>query len=401
MKPLLPILAACLLAGCGAQKTPPPTESKAAAPAGNTVVLDEAAQKSAGVTTDVAGERMLPETIRASARLTNDDNHTWRVGAVTEGRVVRVLAAPGDFVQAGTPLAAIHSHEVHDSRAQYRNSQTELMRATANVQYAQKARDRARRLLDLKAGSLEQLEHAEAELRNAEAALSTARTETERNHSHLVEFLGVSEEGGHEHQPGAESDDRDLIPVRAPASGTVITRNVTPGAVVTPATDLFVLSDLSSLWAIAEVNEENLPRLRPGMPVRVQVQAWPNEPFSGRIGKLGEALDAATRTVKVRVELANRAGRLKPEMYATAEIDIGAGSSAVFVPEEATQEVRGQTVVFVRTAPAKFEVRPVETGRVVSGVVEIRRGLRAGEQVATHGAFVLKSEYLKAALAGE
>ncbi|HWC00558.1 MAG TPA: efflux RND transporter periplasmic adaptor subunit, partial [Bryobacteraceae bacterium] len=283
MRKILPVLATLLLAACSKEQGPPPAaangaEGKAAGTS-NIVVLEPAAQKSAGIETEMAVNRPIPETIRAAARLTNDENLTWRVGAITEGRVVQVLAAPGNFVEAGRPLARIHSHDVHDSRAQYRNAQTELVRANANYQYSLKARDRARRLFELKAGSQEQVEHAEAELRNSEAAVSTARTEVARTRQHLVEFLGVPAEGGDDHQPGNESDERDLIPVRSPASGTVLTRNVTPGTVVTPSSDLFILCDLSSLWAIAEVNQDYLPKLRVGMPARIFVQAWPDQPF--------------------------------------------------------------------------------------------------------------------------
>jgi membrane fusion protein, heavy metal efflux system len=404
MRTLFLCAAVLALAGCTAKNAPPVSEAKTAAPAAqpsNTVTLAAAAQRASGVAVDAVTERSLPETIRASARLTHDENLTWRVGAVTDGRVIQVLAAPGDSVQAGQPLARIHGHDIHDSRALYRNAKTELMRAEANVQFAEKARDRAKRLYDMKAGSLEQLERAETELKNSQAALATAKTEVERNRQHLVEFLGVSEEGGHDHQPGADSDEADLIPVRSPASGTVVTRNITPGTVVTPATDLFLLSNLSSLWAIAEVNEEYLSKLRVGMPARIFVQAWPDQAFPGRIGKLGEALDPATRTLKVRIDVPNPSGKLKPEMYATSEIDVGSSRAGVFVPEEALQEVRGQIVVFVQTGPETFEARPVETGQALGGSREIRRGLRSGDRVATRGAFILKSEYLKATLSGE
>jgi len=103
----------------------------------------------------------------------------------------------------------------------------------------------------------------------------------------------------------------------------------------------------------------------------------------------------------VRVNLANRGGRLKPEMYATAELSLGGTPPAVFVPEESAQQVRGQEVVFVRIGADRFEARQVETGRKVNGELEIRRGVRAGEIVATKGAFILKSECMKATLAGE
>jgi RND family efflux transporter MFP subunit len=200
---------------------------------------------------------------------------------------------------------------------------------------------------------------------------------------------------------GPSGDDNDLIPVKAPAASVVLTRNVTQGTVVTPSSDLFVLTDLSTLWAIAEVNEEFLGKLRIGMLVNIFVQAYPGQAFQGRIGKLGELLDAGTRTIKVRVDLPNPQGRLKPEMYADAEIQVGRGSSALMLPAEAVQDLRGDSVVFVRVAPDRFEMRPVRTGKTVDESVEILSGLQAGDEVVVKSAFILKSEFLKESLSGE
>ncbi|HWQ56746.1 MAG TPA: efflux RND transporter periplasmic adaptor subunit [Bryobacteraceae bacterium] len=393
--------AACI--SCSRQ--PPPADAaKAAQSAGptaqNTVVLDTAARKQAGVTLEEARNRSLPQVLRSTARLANDENRTWRVGAITEGRIVQVLASPGDAVSAGQVLARMHSHGIHESRAEYRKAVSELARLKNVEAFSRQVRDRAKRLYEIKAGSLEQLEYAQTELKNAEAAAVNARFEVERTRNHLVEFLGIPADFTDHSAPGHD-DNADYIPVRSPAAGTVLTRNVTPGTVVTPANDLYVISNLSRLWALAEVAEEHLMKLRPGMPVRIYVQAYGGHPFPGSVGKLGESLDPATRTVKVRVDVPNADGRLKPEMYATAEIELGASDTAVFVPEEATQEVRGQLVVFVRTAEDRFEVRPVQTGRTLDGAVEIVRGLTAGEVVAARGTFILKSEYLKGSLAGE
>jgi membrane fusion protein, heavy metal efflux system len=389
--------------GCGNKDTP---VVEAQAPAAGSpqketaaVVMDAAVQKSAGIAVQEASVRSLPQIVRATARLGNDENQTWRVGAITEGRIVRVLANVGDKVARGAVLARMHSHDIHDSRASFRKSEMELARARSEAGFAMRARDRAKRLYELKAGSLEQWERGETELKNAQTMVSSAEVEVERNRHHLTEFLGIPAEAAPE---GPEGADSDLIPVTAPAAGIVLSRGVTPGTVVTPANDLFVISDLSSLWAIAEVNEEYLARLRPGMTAKVYVQSYPNESFVGRIGKLGEAFDPATRTVKVRIELPNRGGRLKPEMYATAEIEMGGSEPALFVPQSAAQELRGETVVFVQTAADRFEVRPVELGRTLDAAfVEVRRGLKAGERIATGGVFILKSEFLKAALAGE
>jgi len=342
----------------------------------------------------------MPEVVRATARLTNDENHTWRVGAVAEGRIERVQANPGDVVQKGQLLAQMHSHDIHESRALYKKAKADQARAEGVEKYQTGVRDRAKRLLDLRAGSVAQLEQTETELKNSQTEVHNAETEVERTRAHLTEVLGIPAEES-EVPAGPNGDDNDLIPVKAPANGVVLTRNVTLGTVVNTSTDLFVLTDLSTLWAIAEVNEEYLSKLRIGMPVKIFVQAYPNQAFQGRIGKLGEVLDPGTRTIKVRIDLPNPQGRLKPEMYADAELEIGRGGSALMLPSEAIQDLRGQSVVFVRIAPDRFEMRPVRTGKTVEESMEVLSGLQPGDNVVVKSAFILKSEFMKESLSGE
>jgi cobalt-zinc-cadmium efflux system membrane fusion protein len=400
MRAVVLVLALLALAGCS--RPPDPVRAEKAetkAPAPNTVQLAVAAQKQSGVLVETVRSQSVPQVLRSPARLTGNENQTWKVGANTEGRVVKVFANPGDRVKEGDVLARMHSHEIHESRADYRKAFAEAARLRSNQAYALRLRDRAKRLLDLKAGSVEQLEHAETELRNAETAARNADVEVDRTKRHLTEFLGIPAEEDDEHDHA--DPDHDLIPVRAPATGVVITRAITPGTVVSTAGELFIISDLSTLWAIAEVSEEHLSKLRAGMHTRIFVQAYPNRPFPGRIGKLQESLDPATRMVKVRIDVPNPAGMLKPEMYATTEIEIGGSDLGLFVPTEAPQELRGQTVVFLRKTPELFEARPVELGPNVQGSVQVLRGIQAGDEVASRGSFILKSEFLKATLAEE
>jgi cobalt-zinc-cadmium efflux system membrane fusion protein len=395
---------AILLAACS-RPPAPPSNAEAAPPtpaaSAREVVLDAAAQRDAGIEVRTVEVRSVPQAIRATGRLALNENATWRVGAVTEGRIVTVIANPGDRVAEGQVLARMHSHEIHESRANYRKAVSELARLQAQESFAVRARDRALRLFELKAASTQQTEAAEAELRNAQTAVANARVEVDRTERHLTEFLGIPADVPDHPPDEPHAEDADLIPIAAPATGTVMARNVTSGTVVAPSGELFLISNLSTLWMIAAVNEENLSRVRAGMPARVFVQAYPNQPFRGRVAKLGDELDPTTRTVKVRVELPNRDGRLKPEMYATAEIEIGGSEPALFVPQAALQEVSGEAVVFVRRSGDRFEVRAVETGRIVEGAQEIARGLKAGDAVVTRGAFLLKSQLLKSALAEE
>lgn len=389
-----------LLAAC--QKEAPKQAPAAAAEtqaAPRFVELDQAALRQAGLQVEPAEERAVPVTVRANGRLSANEEQTWRVGAITDGRIMKVLVRVGDTVQKGQVLARMFSHDVHESRALYRRAVAEYNRLQSNLAYARRQRDRMQRLLQMKAASQEQLDTADNELRNAETALRAAEIEVNRTRQHLVEFLEIPPEGPEHHQPGeAALSDDDMIPVRAPAAGTVISRLVTAGSVVQSSGELFVISDLSSIWVIANVQEEFLPRVRPRMAALISVQAYPDRRFAGRVIRVDEKLDPETRTVQAILEVDNRAGLLKPEMYAVVELEAGSSERGLFIAQTAIQDLNGQPTVFVETKPGRFEPRPVETGRTLDRLVEIRRGLKAGERVVTEGSFVLKSHLLKSTL---
>ncbi len=401
------LFVAAFAAGCS--KSPPPAPAAAVetkAPGkdeARSVTLDAAAMKEANIQVVAAAERSVPLVVRANGRLTTNENTTWRVGAITDGRIIVADAKVGDRVEKGQVLARMHSHDIHESRALYRRAVAESNRLQANAAFAQKQRDRMRRLYEMKAASQEQVEQTENELKNAQIALKNAEIEVNRTKQHLVEFLEIPVEGSeeHEHDPAPETHLEDLIPIRAPASGIVLTRNVTPGAVVSTAGDLFVICDLSTIWAMAAVQEEFLSKVRTGMSARVSVQAYPERSFAGRVVKIDEKLDPATRTVPVRVEVDNRHGLLKPEMYATVELEAGGSEAGVFVPQAAVQDLNGQPAVFVQKSAGVFEARPVELRSTMEGLVEIGRGLKPGELVASGGSFILKSQLLKASLSEE
>lgn len=392
-----------ILCGCGGKhetvsaeaerKEPPAASSKE-------ISISAEAQRRAGIEVRLVGTRSIAESSRAAGRITTNENRSWRVGAITEGRIVQVLANVGDLVEQGQILARMHSHDIHEARAQYQQAVGELARLQSAEAFALRSRDRARRLYELKAASLESVDLAESVLKNAQSGVQNGRTEVERTRRHLVEFLGVPADEPPHHKDGDHREE-DLIPIRSPARGTVLQRDVTAGTVVTPAAGLFQISDLSTVWMIAAVPEDSLARLRAGAQVRVSVQAYSGRAFPGRISRIGDQLDPATRTVQVRVELANPHGMLKPEMYATAELALGSTAAAVFVPETSIQEIDGQPAVFVRVAPERFAARPVERGEVIDGFVRIPSGLRSGEWIAATGSFVLKSQLLKGSLSDE
>lgn len=402
------LMAGLLLAGCGKDAPPAAAKAPASTPAQSNetprvVELDEAARRDAGLKVVQVETRSIPETVRASGRLTTNENTTWRVGSITDGRIIRVEVKVGDRVKKGQILARMHSHDIHESRAQYRRAVAEVNRLTTNLEFAKRTRDRMRRLYEMKAASFEQLDQAENAVKNDQVALDSAQIEKNRTRLHMVEFLQIPVEGPEDpdHPSDPESNLDDLIPIRAPESGVVLTREITPGAVVSAASDLFTISDLSSIWVMAAVQEEHLSQLRIGATAHVHVQAYPEKAFAGRVTRIDERLDPETRTVSARVEVDNRAGLLKPEMYATVDLDAGGSAPGLFIPQAAVQDVNGQSTVFVEQKPGVYSPRLVQTGRVLNGLLQVTGGLKDGERVVGEGSFILKSQLLKASLSEE
>ncbi|MEJ7609060.1 MAG: efflux RND transporter periplasmic adaptor subunit [Bryobacteraceae bacterium] len=243
----------------------------------------------------------------------------------------------------------------------------------------------------MKAGSRQDIETAEAELRNTQAAIAKAQSEVAMEHSHITDILRVEVDD----RPGSSQDHDDGVPIFSPASGIVLQRKATPGSVVNTGDEILSMSDTRSLWMIASANELDLARLRPGQAVRIEVRAYPDREFNGRILKLGEQLDATTRTLQIRILVPNTQGLLKPEMYATASLQEGPLRTVLLLPDAAIQDINGIPAVFVRRSPTEFEPRTVEIGRHVSGETEIVKGLNPGDTVVVQGSFLLKSQLMR------
>jgi cobalt-zinc-cadmium efflux system membrane fusion protein len=367
----------------GSSQTEAPQEAKKDA---STVVLDATEQQKGHIVVESAGFEVIAATLAIPGQLTVSEDRTWNVGAIAGGRVEDISAHLGDFVHAGQILARIHSHDVHEARAGYQQAQTELGRARSAESYTRQRRDRAQRLFELRAGSRQDLETTEADLRNAQAAIEKAQSELEKERAHLSILRVPLDES---------SEEEDNVPILAPEAGVVWDRKATIGSVVNIGDEMFTLSDTGSLWMIGAANEGDLSAITTGLPVRIQVRAYPKREFAGRILKLGEHLDPATRTLQIRIAVPNPQGLLKPEMYATASVQQSARRSALVVPEEAIQEIDGVRIVFVQETENHFRARPVEPGQHTEGGIEIIEGLKRGEAVVVKGGFALKSQLLK------
>ncbi|WP_321476829.1 efflux RND transporter periplasmic adaptor subunit [uncultured Paludibaculum sp.] len=394
-------LAAFILLTRKGEAPPLPTSAEAAGAKSDAGIIrmNPQAQREANLAVVLAASSVEKDTIRANGQITVNENETWHVGALAEGKVMHVLANIGDHVNQGQVLALMHSHTVHETRAAYIQAQAELDRAIAHREMARRVAERAQRLLKVEAISQEQADQAANDLRSSETNIVKARADLEKEKQHMTEFLEIDPVGTR-HASDA-TDDPDAVPIKAPSAGVILRRLVSSGSVLSVGQEAFTISNLNSLWVIAGVNEADLAAVRPGMLARISVRAFPERTFAGTVLQLGEELDPATRTLKVRINLPNPQGNLKPEMFAQVDLEQGESRPALYIPESAVEDLNGQKVAFVQMGSDSFQVRTLKIGATTNGQVEVTGGINEGERVVTRGAFALKSELLKTSLQGE
>lgn len=305
-------------------------------------------------------------------------NKLAEVTTLVRGRAVDVYVDVGEDVKGGALLARLYSSELGLAQASF-------LKAGAKLHEAELAFERARGLLEDRAISVAEFQKREAEVKSVRAEAREARDR--------LQALGM-------HEPDIQRLEREhtissYVPISAPFTGRVITRNLAKGEVVETSHELFTVADLSDVWAVANVPEKDIRFIHRNQSVEVLVAAYPNETFQGTITYVGDVLDATTRTMRLRVTVPNREGRLKPEMFATVRVYTKTEPGVLTVPAAAVQRDRNETVVFVQLDPERFARRPVSVSDESGGLVQVFDGLREGERVVTKGAIVLKSEALR------
>jgi cobalt-zinc-cadmium efflux system membrane fusion protein len=318
-------------------------------------------------------------------QITADEDHTARLGAPARGRVLSVMVSPGDRVGQGQALATLQSSEASMSQSDIAKATAAMSSRRAQAQYAKAARDRAERLLALKAIPRQDYEKAVAEDELAQSEFRQSEAELRRARS-------VAE------QLGADSTPNGNITLRSPLSGVVLARAAIPGTVVDAGAPLLVVTDPTRLWLTVNAPEQFAGMLRVGGQLRFMVPAYADT-FTARITALGAGLETETRTLPVRAATDSRGNRLKPGMLATVVIVGGQRSSVAIVPEDAIQAIEGKPTVFIVRADGKGGAhvtrREVEVGSRTSGRVAVLRGLSVGDVIVTTGAFAVKAAFLK------
>ena len=317
-----------------------------------------------GVRTEVAQQRELQHTVRAVGTVQPNERLTHKVAPRFEGWIEKLhVNATGQAVARGQVLMEVYSPELVAAQEEYLialRGARELKDGGADAQATMQ------RLAD---GVLRRLRNWQISVQELRALQKTGKPQR-------------------------------LLAYRSPAAGVVLQKPSVQGMRFMPGDVLYEIADLSAVWLIADVAEQDLGLVQPGQPARLQIVAYPGRDFTGAVVFVYPTLEPATRTGRVRIELANPGGLLKPAMYGTVEFGTSAGKSLA-VPDSAVLDSGTRQAVLVKRGEGLFEPREVKLGARADGYVAVREGLQEGEEVVVRANFLIDAESnLKAALAG-
>jgi membrane fusion protein, heavy metal efflux system len=299
------------------------------------------------------------------------------VTPLVAGRVTKVGPALGERVRRGQTLAEIYSPALAEAQTRYVSAQAMLDAHERELQRTQK-------LVEIGAASRQELEKIHAEHAAQTAAVQSARSQ--------LEWLGVSASTLDKMASGDSVSAATNVP--APIDGVVTERGANVGLNVDPATKLFTVVDLSTVWVVADLYEKDFSRIRVGSQVAITTSARPDVTLRGRVSYIDPQVSADTRTAKVRIEVPNTGGELRLGMYADVVVAGASATSAPRVPRNAVQNVGDRTVVYLTNPkePGKFVEREVRLGQTSGEQVDVVSGVQPGDVVVTEGSFFVRAE---------
>jgi cobalt-zinc-cadmium efflux system membrane fusion protein len=311
----------------------------------------------------------LPVTLKVFGKIQFNEDRLGIVLAPLPGQVSRLTVRTGDAVAKGDVLFQISSRDIAGAVGDYIDARKDL-------ELSEKTLAMTRDLFDSKAAAGISLKQAENDF--AKCRGRAART------MEILKTLGVDVHG---------EEITSQVPVRSPLQGTLIERKVTEGQYVTgDATPLLTIADLSTVWIVADLFERDLPRVRAGEKAEVSTIAYPDVKFQGRVERISDVVDPNTRTIKVRLLVANSDGRLKPEMFAAVTLFLKDAEPALTIPAKAAFTEGGRQFVYVERKTGEFQLRPVEVQPGPEGRLKVLQGLAAGERVAGEDVMLLRAQ---------
>jgi membrane fusion protein, heavy metal efflux system len=313
----------------------------------------------------------LKRTLRLTGNVTYNAFNTTPVITQVGGPVSRILVVPGEHVKTGQPMLDVSSPDYSQLLDAY-------LKAADSFRLTQKNYSRAQDLYQHHAIAERDLEQAESDRNQAEADLNAAEQG--------MKILGIKNPADLAKAPSSAQ-----IPVLAPISGEVVERLVAPGQVVQAGqTQAFTISDLSTVWVLANVYQADLAVVRSGEDVVVQTDAYPDS-FHGRISYVSPALDPNTRTLQARIVVDNPGEKLKRDMYCTVSVAAGSFANVIAVPDSSVlRDDNNQPFVYVATGANQFGRRDVELGASQNRQVQILKGISVGDKVVGDGSLFLQ-----------
>jgi cobalt-zinc-cadmium efflux system membrane fusion protein len=301
----------------------------------------------------------LPTTLNANGTVTPDVNSTIHVTSQGSGRVVELKVRLGDSVKKGDEMLSIHSVDLSGAFSDYQ-------KAVADEHLSQKGLDRAQLLYSH--GAL-----AEKDLQQADDTEEKAKLDVQSAEQH-VRLLG-----GDPAHPGS------LIVLRAPVSGTIVEQNISGFEGIKSldnSPNLFTVADLSRVWVVCDVYENDLGDVHVGDTADIRLNAYPDKTYRGKVADISRVLDPATRSAKVRIILANRDGSLRPGMFAVATFRSRKSQAQTVVPSTAVLRLQDKDWVFLKEAPQQFRRVEVHArGKSADGLQQIQDGLSPGKEI--------------------
>jgi RND family efflux transporter MFP subunit len=333
-------------------------------------LIERAGIKTVAATKATAATRLhLPGIVQPNAYKNVD------VTSLVSGRILQVRAELGQRVMQNEVLATVYSPELADA-------QTGFISAKANRDAHGLKLTRTQRLYAIGAASREELERMTAEASEMDRALETAR-------SRLV-LLGIPEDRAQ--RLATPADVVTTFEVKAPLPGIITKRNANIGLNIDPSTPLFTVTDLSTVWVVADLYERDFASVGIGSPVTITAMAYPGLDLRGRIDYIDPQVQAETRTAKLRAEVPNAGNRLRFGMFVDVSMGVRSTRPVVMVPKEAVQTVGTHTVVYVSTGPGRFVQREVTLGDTTGNEIAVSSGLEPGDAVVAEGTFFLRAE---------
>ncbi|PJE00417.1 MAG: hypothetical protein CK427_14090 [Leptospira sp.] len=328
-----------------------------------------------------ASNEEFNSAIELTGEITADPDNTQTIGTRLKGKVLEIRKKEGDFVRKGDIIVVMDSPEVARLKSKYLTS-------LAKLQATQKNTERIKELVKIKLA-------ADQEARNAEAESLTWEMEVKADKENLI-MNDIPIPKNNLDSPSADSNQNTKIYLRSSISGTLIMRHVSPGNIVAENTIFVTVANLNTVWFAARAFENDLKYLKLGENVKVSINAYPDQIFTGKLSFIGSSLEKDTRSVPARITLNNSNNLLKIGLFGKALLNVDSiKQDKILIPDTCLLTINGKDGVFIQINDLTYEWKEIKLGGKQGNLISIEEGLKNGDKIVSSGAYSLKAIFLK------